>query len=90
MVRRAGKRGFRQTHRKGRALADFALDGDIAAVHLDYLPGDRESESAAAGRAGTVLIDPVEPLEELFHVLFRDADARIPDAHDQSLTHLPL
>ena len=47
------------------AHAGLALDGDASAVHLDYLLAYGEPEPAPPGSARAVLVDPVEPLEEL-------------------------
>src|SRR5215210_6972622 len=79
----AGEECFREPDLEDGAHADLALDGDIAAVHLDYLLAYGEPQSASPGRAGAVLVHPVEPLEELVQILFGNAHACIPDAHGQ-------
>src|SRR5215203_4566189 len=50
----------RQIDGDSRAGADFAVDGDRAAVQLDQLPGDRESEA----EAGVVITGPDEPVND--------------------------
>src|SRR5918995_4739035 len=79
----AGEERLREVDLEDGAHADLALDGDAAAVHLYYLLGYGQSQSASPARAGAVLVYPVETLEELVQVFFGDAKARVLDAHGQ-------
>src|ERR687893_1359921 len=75
--------GLGDTYPEGGAHADLALDEDIAAVHLDDLLADGEPQAAPPGRAGAILVHPVEPLEELVQLFLRDTDAGVPHLYGQ-------
>src|SRR5260370_17026383 len=64
---------------KLRAAADFTVDPDAAAMHLDDVLGDGETESGAAEFAGARGIHAVEAFENARLVGFGDADAGIRD-----------
>src|SRR5215210_3701876 len=72
IARGTGEGGLRDAHPEVGAHADLALDEDVAAVHLDDLLADGEPQAAPPGRAGAILVHPVEPLEELRELLLRD------------------
>src|SRR5215212_5069862 len=79
----AGQERLREPDLEDGAHIDLAFDGDAAAVHLHYLLAYGEPQPASPGRAGAVLVHPVETLEELVQILFGDAYARITDADGQ-------
>src|SRR3712207_4464228 len=89
MTHGAGEECLGEPDLEDRAHVDLALDGDAAAVHLHYLPAYGEPEPASPGRAGTVLVHPVETFEELVLILFGDAHARITDPDGQRRVVLP-
>src|SRR5580693_6935416 len=60
-----------------RALADFALHPDAAAVALDKILDEREPESGAANFAGTSHIDAVKTFKNARLIHLRNADAGI-------------
>jgi len=61
------------------AFARLAVDTYIAALGLDQLFDDCQSQSGAAGGAGARGIRPVESFEHKRQVLRSDADARVLD-----------
>src|SRR5918998_2849115 len=83
IARGAGEGGLGDADPERRAHADLALDEDVAAVHLDDLLAYGQPQAAPPGRAGAVLVHPVEPLEELGELLLRDTDAGVPPLHGQ-------
>src|SRR3989454_1054997 len=58
-----------------------ALRPDAAAVQLDELLADRESEPGAAGAAGDGVVELLERLEQVREVVLADADPRVGNAH---------
>src|SRR5688572_33411856 len=64
---------------EGGAAAGLALEPGAAAVVLDDRLHDRQAEAGARDRGGVGRVDPVERLEQLRLVLFRDADAVVLD-----------
>ena len=57
------------------ALADGAFHPDAAAVGVDDMPRDSESQAGAAGLARSGGVHTIETLENAFEVGFRNADA---------------
>ena len=70
-----------QADGEGRALAELALDGDIAAHHLAETAADRESEPRAAVLARGGRIGLHEFLEQPADLLGRHPDAGVGDRH---------
>src|SRR6266566_3907710 len=68
---------------ESRALAQYGLYPDAAAVHLDYLLRDRKPKSRTAFSPGICGIDLVELLENARPLLFRDSGAGVDDAHHE-------
>src|SRR5207244_10366994 len=63
-----------------RSVPLFALDPDLAAVHLDDLPRDGKPEPGADDLARGLFVAFI-PAEQPVHELGRDADAVVVDAH---------
>ena len=74
-----GARGGRQLDAKGRALADHAVDAQLAAVALHHMLDDGQAQSGAAGLARTAAIDAVEAFGQARHMLGIDAGAGVGD-----------
>src|SRR5947207_2173827 len=75
----------RQREEEGAPAVDRALDADRAAVLLDDPLDDRQPQPGALtigvlGRAGTV-----ERVEDVWHVVRRDADAAVLDLHGHNM-----
>ena len=64
---------------KSRALADFAVDPDAAAVDLNEMLGDGETKAGAAGFARARGIDAIEALENPRLVGLGNADTGVGD-----------
>src|ERR1035441_6654226 len=71
----------RQAQHNRRALPQFALGVDRAAVRLDDVLHDGQPEPGAAGRAAPALVDPVKALENMGQVIRRNAGAVVGHAH---------
>src|SRR5690348_1865662 len=73
--------GIKERHRKMklRTFAHVAIDPQTAAMHLDEVLGDGQTETGAAGFAGARDIDAVEAFEDARLVGFGDTDAGIRD-----------
>ena len=65
---------------KGRPAARRAFDPNPAAMRLDDIFHDREPEPGAAGVAGSVLVDAVEPFEDVRLVVGGNAGSVVGDA----------
>src|SRR6516225_4506884 len=72
----------RQVDREGGALAELALDGDLAAVELDEAAGERQPEARPLGAGAAGLGELLELPEQPRQILARDADAGVGDADD--------
>src|SRR6476660_10307680 len=69
----------RKDEPEGRALARNGLRPDPSAVQLHELLGQREPQPGALGLPAGRALHLAELLEQLAHILRRDADARIRD-----------
>ena len=74
----------RQEERERAALADFALDVDLAAEQSRDLAADREPEAGAAVTAARRPVRLLEGLEDQAELVLRDADSGV---HDGELEH---
>ena len=68
----------RQEERERAALADLALDVDLAAEQARDLAADREPEAGAAVTAARRPVRLLEGLEDQAELVVRDADSRCP------------
>src|SRR5215472_15378134 len=75
----------RNLHEKCAARARLALDRDRAAVHLEGLFHNCESQAAAAYAAIARLVGFVEALKNVLLVLGCNPDARVGDPHFESV-----
>ena len=64
---------------EGRALAELALDLDLAAVELDEAARERQAEAGALGADAVRLGELLELAEQPRQILARDADAGVGD-----------
>src|SRR5262249_31174663 len=69
--------GNRQRHGERRSFPYPALQPNRAAVHLDNLSGDRETQSAAFARALARLVSFVEALEDSESIFLGNPNAGI-------------
>src|SRR6185437_16784297 len=80
-LRLAGlRRGSRQVDREGGALAGRALHGQAAAMAVDDVLDDGETQARAGPFARALALHPVETLGEARQVLAFDAPPRVGDA----------
>src|ERR1700716_77881 len=68
-----------QKDREAAAGSDLALGDDDAVHRLDQLARDGEPEAEAAGLARSRAVSPVEAVEDVRQLVFRDADPRVLD-----------
>ena len=77
--RLVGQRAQRQIEPEPRALAQFALQVDLAAVQLDQPLDQRQAQPGAAEFARRRAVDLHEPLEDPVALRLVDADAGVGD-----------
>ena len=80
----------RQGHRKGRALAEYALDRDVPAHQLTETPADREAEARTAVLAGRRGVRLGEILKQLIELFGLDPDAGVAHAEAYPLFTIVL
>src|SRR5690606_18197717 len=78
----------RQAHDEARALPRCALQGDVAAQHLDQLAGDGQPQAGAAEAPTGGAVDLLEGLEDPLVLGRVDADAAVADDELQGLALL--
>jgi hypothetical protein len=81
---RAERRNLgRQAHHEGRTFPQLALHADVTAHEPAQAPGDRQAQAGAAVLAGRGGIRLGEVLEQLAHLLGRQADAAVTNPEGQ-------
>ncbi len=70
---------MREIDRYKRTLTGLALKRDLATMLLDDPARNRQSQSRSSGIATTGRVGAIEPFEDVWQILWRNADSCIAD-----------
>ena len=75
--------GYGQAEEEAGALTWCTLHPNIATVQLQYTVGDGQAQATAFRPVGARFIHTIEPLKQVWQLIFRDSDSGIDDLYFQ-------